>query len=309
MSASTFRSSAKLFDEMDFQRAVQAYLWALPYVSLGQFQSEQRDNFGAQNLDYVDYIDLKDRLGILTANATTPYSMAFPNLVLTGPLVIEIPAGPTAGGVTDFWQRPLTDTGALGPEKAQGGKFLILGPGDPDMRPDGYHVFRSPTSNFWSGNRSLDADPAKAKALLGKVRIYPFSQRENPKDVSRHLGFEGRKWAGQQPGGLAYWALLSRLVNEEPAIERDRITLATLAPLGVEKGKPFAPDERQKRNRRRVDGPRQRLRQALRGRRDLAGQGLGICAPHAEDGPGSAEHTQLTSARRGSTRRSAWLKP
>jgi hypothetical protein len=23
---------AKLFDEMDFQRAVQAYLWALPYV-------------------------------------------------------------------------------------------------------------------------------------------------------------------------------------------------------------------------------------------------------------------------------------
>ena len=34
-------------DEMDFQRAVQAYLWALPYVSMGQFQSEQRDKFGA----------------------------------------------------------------------------------------------------------------------------------------------------------------------------------------------------------------------------------------------------------------------
>ena len=65
---------AKLFEEMDFQRAVQAYLWALPYVSMAQWQTEQRDKFGAQNLDYVDYIDFTDKLGLLTANATTPYS-------------------------------------------------------------------------------------------------------------------------------------------------------------------------------------------------------------------------------------------
>jgi hypothetical protein len=159
--------------------------------------------------------------------------------------VIEIPPGPTAGGVADFWQRPLTDTGALGPEKGQGGRFLIIGPTDHDMRPDGYFVFRSPTNNFWSGNRSLDPDPAKAKALLAKVRIYPYNQRDNPQDVSRHLGVDGRKWAGQHPGGLAYWKILSRLVNEDPAIERDRMTLATLAPLGIESGKPFAPDARQ----------------------------------------------------------------
>ena len=129
---------AKLFDEMDFQRAVQAYLWASPYISLAQYQSEQRDTFGAQNLDFVDYIDLRDRLGMLTANATTPYSMAFPNLARTGPLVVDVPPGPTAGGIADFLQRPITDTGALGPEKSQGGKFLILGPADADMRPDGY---------------------------------------------------------------------------------------------------------------------------------------------------------------------------
>ncbi|MFN6191277.1 MAG: hypothetical protein ACK54F_03790 [Planctomycetia bacterium] len=34
--------------------------------------------------------------------------MAFPNLQETGPLVFEVPAGPTAGGFTDFWQRPIT---------------------------------------------------------------------------------------------------------------------------------------------------------------------------------------------------------
>ena len=37
---------------------------------------------------------------MLTANATTPYSMAFPNLEKTGPLVFEIPAGASAGGIT-----------------------------------------------------------------------------------------------------------------------------------------------------------------------------------------------------------------
>ena len=121
----------KLFDEMDYQRAVQAYLWALPYVAMGQWQNEQQDKFGAQNLDYVDYLDFKDKLGLLTANATTPYTMAFPNLEKTGPLVFEVPAGAIAGGILDFWQRPITDTGALGPEKSQGGKFLILGPNDP----------------------------------------------------------------------------------------------------------------------------------------------------------------------------------
>lgn len=212
---------------------------------MAQWQNEQRDKFGAQNLDYVDYIDFKDKLGLLTANATTPYSMAFPNLAETGPLVVEIPPGPTAGGILDFWQRPFTDTGALGPERSQGGKFLILGPNDPEPRPEGYFVFRSPTNNIWSGQRGLDADPVKAKALLGRLRNYPFDERDGPKHVSKHIDVRGREWAGHQPGGLAYWALLSRLVNEEPAIERDRITLATLVPLGIEKGKPFRPDKRQ----------------------------------------------------------------
>src|SRR5580693_5890349 len=82
----------------------------LPYVAMGQWQDEQRTKFGAQNLQYVDYFDFKDKLGLLTANATTPYSMAFPNLTKTGPLVFEFPAGAIAGGILDFWQRPLTDT-------------------------------------------------------------------------------------------------------------------------------------------------------------------------------------------------------
>jgi hypothetical protein len=230
---------------MDFQRAVQAYLWALPYVAMAQWQNEQRNKFGAEDMQYVDYFDYKDKLGLLTANATTPYSMAFPNLAKTGPLVFEFPEGAIAGGILDFWQRPLTDTGALGPDQQKGGKYLILAPNDPDMKPEGYFVFRSPTNNVWSGQRGLAANLDEAKATIGKMRIYPYSQRDSPPEA-RHVRPEGREWHGEQPRGLAYWELLSRLVSEEPAIDRDRITLATLIPLGIEKGKPFAPDERQK---------------------------------------------------------------
>jgi hypothetical protein len=234
----------KIFDDIDFQRACQAYLWALPVMAMQQWQAEHRDKFGAENLDFVDYLTFEDKLGLLTANATTPYIMAFPSMKGTGPLVMEIPAGPTAGGVVDFWERPITDSGQTGPDKGAGGKYLILGPDDPDMRPDGYYVFRSSTVNIWVAHRVLEPDPVKAMALVAAIRLYPYSQRDNPSQVP-HIRPNGRKWSGTQPRGLAYWEGLSRIINEEPVHERDRMIMGMLQPLGIEKGKPFNPGPRQ----------------------------------------------------------------
>ena len=236
---------AKVFDDIDFQRACQAYLWALPLMAMQQWQSEHLTKFGAGKLDYVDYLTFQDKLGLLTANATTPYIMAFPNLKETGPLVFEVPAGPTAGGFTDFWQRPITDAGQTGPDKGAGGKYLILGPDDADMSPEGYFVFRSPTVNVFSAHRVLDPDPAKARLLIDGLKIYPYRQRENPAST-RHVSPAGRAWSGEQPRGLAYWEGLAKIIQEEPVHERDRMMMGMLQPLGIEKGKPFAPTERQK---------------------------------------------------------------
>ena len=236
----------KIFDDIDYQRACQAYLWALPLMAMDQWQSEQRSKFGAGNLDYVDYLTFTDKLGLLTANATTPYLMAFPNMKDTGPLVAEVPAGAVAGGILDFWQLPLTDCGQTGPDKGAGGKYLILGPNDPDMKPEGYFVVRTPTINVWVGMRVLDPNREKALATMAALRIYPYGQRDNP-PTSPHVQINGRKWSGVQPRGLAYWQGLSKVINEEPVLERDRIILGMLQPLGIEKGKDFNPDERQKR--------------------------------------------------------------
>src|SRR6201991_5302884 len=62
----------KLYDERDFQRACQAYLWSIPAVS---FTAWQRgiNGLGARNGQIVAILSLAARRGILTANATTPY--------------------------------------------------------------------------------------------------------------------------------------------------------------------------------------------------------------------------------------------
>src|SRR5262249_60089067 len=49
-----------------------------------------------------------------------------------------------------------------------------------------------------------------------------------------------------RPGGLAYGEAVNELVQREAVEERDRFFLAMLRDLGIEKGKPFAPDDHHK---------------------------------------------------------------
>jgi len=235
----------KLYDERDFQRACQTYLWALPIVAFAQDQEQSRTVFGAGDLDLGLSVTYEERLGILTPNVVTPYLGALPDLGKTGPLMIEVPAGAIAGMVDDFWQRPVTDLGLAGPDQGKGGKYLLLGPGQTVSQTDGFIVVRSSTMNVAIFLRNLETDPEKAERLLKQFRFYPYAQRENP-PMNRTVRPGSRKWSMTQPRGLAYWGRLADIINREPVQERDRIMMAMLRPLGIEKGKPFKPDERQK---------------------------------------------------------------
>ncbi|WP_091227215.1 DUF1254 domain-containing protein [Microbacterium sp. 3J1] len=234
-----------IFDELDYQLACQAYLWALPLVSYAQWKTQHYSVFGATSSDLVRYVSYRDRLGLITANATTPYILNFFDLSETGPLVIELPAGPTAGGVSDFWQREVGAMGEMGPDRGEGGKYLVLAPGvdAPDGLESDYRTLRSSGVNIMFGFRTLDPDPAEADALVRGVRIHPYSQRENP-TPTRIVSPDGRPWTGDQPRGLEYWKLLHDIYQSEVVDERDRFYLAMLKQLGIEKGKAFEPSER-----------------------------------------------------------------
>ena len=229
-------SVEKLFDAMDFQRATQAYIWALPIVAMAEWQAVHEEQFDAQDRDIVVYKTMEEKLGILTANATTPYVIAFNDLGRSGPLVIDLPAGPTGGLVNDFWQRPVVDLGLAGPDKGKGGKYLILGPGPekPEVVAVDY-VYESGTMNILYGIRILTQDPEESKRLLNSFQAYPAS---NPKDGQEYADVEG-EWFQYQPRGLKYWERLHAIYQREPVAERDRFMLASLRFLGIEKGKQF----------------------------------------------------------------------
>ena len=174
------QTADRLYDEMDFQRATQAYLWALPAVGFKALYDAQTKTLGASNGDIMFYRDLADKAGMLTPNITTLYAFSFWDLARQGPMVVEVPQGLTAGGVMDIWQQPITDMGQTGPDKGAGGKYLILPPGSPEIDAPGYIIFRAPSNQVWFGTRGLDPDRAVAEATLRKFNIHGWNQRDRP---------------------------------------------------------------------------------------------------------------------------------
>jgi hypothetical protein len=240
-------SVEKLNDDLDFQRACQAYLWALPTVGFEYVLREQRHALGARDGDVIIYKGYQNVSRFLTPNVTTPYIIGFLNLTNTGPVVVDVPAGLIAGSAMDFWQRPLTDFGLTGPDQGKGGKYLFVGPGQeaPKSLPDDVRVTHSTTFGIGFFYRALDTDPAKAEAMEKAICAYPWSLRENP-PASQHLT-PAKAQTATLPRGMEYWEQLASVLEREPVQDRNRFFMAMLKPLGIEQGKPFNPDERQKR--------------------------------------------------------------
>lgn len=227
----------KLYNERDFQRACQAYLWALPAVSFTAWQRGINQTFGAKNGQIVSILSLEARRGILTANATTPYYLGFADLS-EGPLVMVMPEEGVQGGISDAWQRTIPDTESPG-------TYLVVPPGQ--KVPDdvtGYTVRESPNFNIFLGARLTDADPAKAKQALAKIQMYPYAQRDKPPKADI-LDTGTKTWSGIPPRGMEYWERVDDVLQREPLEPRDTFFHAMLRPLGLEKGKPFKPDARQ----------------------------------------------------------------
>ena len=228
----------RLYDERDFQRACQAYLWALPAVSFTTWQRGFTDGLGAKNGQIVAILSYEARRGVLTANATTPYYLAFADLSASGPMVLEMPARGVQGQFSDAWQMAIPDSEAPG-------NHLLLGPGQEMPGNDAaIPACRSPTFNINLGVRLTDTTPEGAKQALAQLKIYPYTQRNRPPEMDI-LEAGTRSWSGLPPRGMAYWERLDDVIQREPIEPRDIFFHAMLRPLGLQKGKPFKPDARQ----------------------------------------------------------------
>jgi hypothetical protein len=238
-------ASRRLFDEMDYQRAVQSYLWSHPLVSMITWRDRQAKAYEVTGAtDFVVLRSLKEKRGIVTGNLTTPYIFNFTSLK-DGALKVHYPPGRTAGGFLDFWQRPVADTGLTGPDQGKGGHYVIVGPeGDPKKyEKPGTFVIQSATNNLFFGLRILEPDPAFYEQFKTSLKMGRFGQ---PLKSSRFIQGKDVEWSATAPRGVEYWQLLSDVINDEPVRTIDKAWMAMLLPLGIEKGKPFKPDARQR---------------------------------------------------------------
>ena len=174
----------RLYDEIDFQRACQAYMWSFPAVSFASVKAGMFRDLGATYNDIVLYQDFLDTKSIyLTGNSTTVYASSPIDLAKDGPVVVEVPAGPTAGMVADLWFIT-RGVGRIGPDKGKGGKYLLVPPGYKGNLPaKGYYIVRFETmdANYFIRGIVIKGDVKGAADMIAKSRVYPYSERANPK--------------------------------------------------------------------------------------------------------------------------------
>ena len=242
----TDKTAQKMHDYLVFHRAVDVFLDEMSAASIFALREGFRD-LGVQEChQMVLFESLMDSKAIwLTANTETVYGSNFLDLKKDGPVVIESPPN-VLGILDDMWMRYVGDIGNAGPDKGQGGKFLILPPDFEGEVPEGYHVFQSNTYGVWFLIRGflVDGDPGPAvESFRSGLHIYPLAEADNPPTME-FKNASGIPHNTIHANNHEFYEELNTIVQEEhpEAINADR--RGRLALLGIVKGEPFSPDER-----------------------------------------------------------------
>jgi hypothetical protein len=244
----------QLAERMLHRRAVDAAVWGIPAVNYALMLREVEKIGGTYN-QIVWWPRLLDWTNqTLTPNPDVIYAMPFFDTKDAGPLVLEVPPaddGVLNGSVMNYWQAAIEDIGPGGVDKGKGGKYLFFPPDFPaDQVPDGYIPMSCDTYQGYALIRSVlktgsDEDVAQAITYTKRLKLYPLSQAANPPetvyvDAAKAIFDSTIKY------DLSFYELLDRMVQHEPFLERDRALIDPLKTLGIERGKPFAPDAKTK---------------------------------------------------------------
>jgi hypothetical protein len=244
----TKETSTRLYDEMDYQRAVQAYIWATPLVnSVGMERAFRGAKADAASPSMVVFDrPLSPKQVFMTGNDVSTYGNAIIDLGKTGPFVVVAPEG-VLGGIVDFWQRAVVDIG-VGPT-AKGGRFLLLPPGSDAAVPPDYIAVPCRTARVWllaRGTPKAGEGKDALVKLLGSVGLYPLAHQSAP-PPTRVIRVGGVPLDADWPKDDRFFEYLSDGLSDAVVEPQDKLMYAMLVPLGLEPGKPFRPDDRQRR--------------------------------------------------------------
>ncbi len=247
----TAEASEALYDEMDYQRAVQAYIWATPMLNSMAMRAAFAE-FGVTEHDRkfmaFEYSLLPQHIW-MTANSTTPYFWTLMDLRESGPMVVEIPPQDVLGGLYGFWMRALVDFGLTGPDRGEGGRYLVLPPGYEGAVPDGFFVVESVSNIVWCYGRANGAQfkGAPSLELFDKLNMYPLSEADDPPAPAGVVAVGEEPIDTDWPKGYEAWTLIHEGMQLDNVRPQDKLIYDFLRGLGIEHGQPFEPDARQRR--------------------------------------------------------------
>jgi hypothetical protein len=255
---------ARVYDNLDLTHAVETFVNTMQGVNMAAAHKGLLD-IGVKDNEVLVFSRLMDAKSLfLTANADTVYFVGFIDLT-KGPMVFETP--PKAlGTLDDDWWRWVVDFGMPGPDRGEGGRYLILPPGYDGAVPEGgYYVARSRTNRVLILGRMFleNNDPKPAADQIRKfTKIYPYEAGGVGTSIAAFLAGKGRlgkvsappatvfhEGSGKvmntiPPNDFSYYEMLDQVVQEEPTTALDPELLGPLAAIGIIKGKRFAPDAR-----------------------------------------------------------------
>jgi len=253
------KPSTKDFDyQIKYHRAFEAVLWNMPAIAIYSLRRGAFTDLGMKDNDIIAYsATATPKLEAITANSSTPYIAAYTDLQ-KGPVVVELPAagpdGSLYGQVVDAWQFTIADVGPSGLDQGKGGKLLFTPPGYKEPIPEGYIHVASPNYRIAFAFRSVippGKTAADAHAYALRLRMYYLSDASNP-PKQKFVDPANQRYPTLPFYDERHFDDMHAIMSVEPVREHDKVMTGMLKSLGIEKGKPFAPDETTKRAMRQA---------------------------------------------------------
>lgn len=262
----TVETAARVRDTLDFTRALNvfnnSFRGASAYALGKGFQS-----VGAEDNSILIFSDLLDSRSLfLTGNTDTVYYMGIINLS-KGPMVLEQPTN-GLGTINDMWFSWIIDIGRPGPDRGEGGKYLIVPPGyDGPLPEGGYFIAHSKTNRVLYAARAflVNDDPKPAVDNIKKnLKLYPYVAGGSGTSIAKALEGDvrlaqnpsvpetkfvegsGKSFNTIPPSDFGFFEMINKNVQQEPATSYDVELAGQLAAIGIQHGKPFKPDARMK---------------------------------------------------------------
>lgn len=243
-------SSTQSVKDLDYQvkyhRAFEAVIWSMPAVAIYQLYRAAFENGAEENVVMAFSKPATAKAEFLTANNVTPYILSQTDL-RNGPVVVEIPKATDKanlfGQIADHWQITIADIGPVGVDKGKGARILLLPPGYEKEIPGGYIAVRSPSQRIVLVFRSVPSPQASVEDAYAYAKTLKMYYLDDPRPT-RFIDPSNMRYSTLPRYDERWFEDLYDIINVERAYPRDKVMTGMLATLGIEKGKPYKPNEK-----------------------------------------------------------------